>query len=62
MVHLESHFPGIHTTGVFYLFLTHFFQKDLSFLLCEKDADDGVARKEETCKAKKEVYGCGERG
>ena len=28
----------------------------------EKDAEDGVARKEETGKAKKEVYGCGERG
>ena len=28
----------------------------------EKDAEDGVARKEETWKAKKEVYGCGERG
>ena len=27
-----------------------------------KDAEDGVARKEETGKAKKEVYGCGERG
>ena len=27
-----------------------------------KDAGDGVARKEETGKAKKEVYGCGERG
>ena len=27
----------------------------------EKDAEDGVARKEETGKAKKEVYGCGER-
>ena len=26
----------------------------------EKDAQDGVARKEETGKAKKEVYGCGE--
>ena len=25
-------------------------------------AEDGVARKEETGKAKKEVYGCGERG
>ena len=24
--------------------------------------EDGVARKEETGKAKKEVYGCGERG
>ena len=28
----------------------------------EKDAEDGVSRKEETGKAKKEVYGCGERG
>ena len=28
----------------------------------KKDADDRVARKEETGKAKKEVYGCGERG
>ena len=28
----------------------------------EKDAEDGVARKEETGKAKKDVYGCGERG
>ena len=28
----------------------------------EKDAEDGVARKEETGKAKKEVYGFGERG
>ena len=28
----------------------------------EKDAEDGVARKEETVKAKMEVYGCGERG
>ena len=28
----------------------------------EKDAEDGVARKEETGKAEKEVYGCGERG
>ena len=27
----------------------------------EKDADDGVARKEETGNAKKEVYECGER-
>ena len=27
-----------------------------------KDAEDGVARNEETGKAKKEVYGCGERG
>ena len=31
-------------------------------LYWEKDAEDGVARKEETGKAKKEVYGCGERG
>ena len=29
---------------------------------CKKDAEDGVARKVETGKAKKEVYGCGERG
>ena len=28
----------------------------------EKDADDGAARKEETGKAQKEVYGCGKRG
>ena len=28
----------------------------------ERDAEDGVARKEETGKAKKEVYGCGEKG
>ena len=28
----------------------------------EKDDKDGVARKEETGKAKKEVCGCGERG
>ena len=28
----------------------------------EKDAEDGVARKEETGKAKKKVYGCGEGG
>ena len=28
----------------------------------EKDAEDGVARKEETGKAKKDIYGCGERG
>ena len=28
----------------------------------EKDAEDGTARKEETGKAKNEVYGCGERG
>ena len=28
----------------------------------EKDAEDGVARKKETGKAKKEVYGCAERG
>ena len=28
----------------------------------KKDAEDGVARKEETGKAKKKVYGCGERG
>ena len=28
----------------------------------EKDADYGVAMKEETGKVKKEVYGCGERG
>ena len=28
----------------------------------EKVAEDGVARKVETAKAKKEVYGCGERG
>ena len=28
----------------------------------EKDAEDGLARKKETGKAKKEVYGCGERG
>ena len=28
----------------------------------EKDAADTVDRKEETEKAKKEVYGCGERG
>ena len=28
----------------------------------QNDAEDGVARKEETGKAKKEVYGCGERG
>ena len=28
----------------------------------EKDAEDGVARKDESGKAKKEVYGCGERG
>ena len=27
----------------------------------ENDSEDGVARKEETGKAKKEVYGCGER-
>ena len=27
-----------------------------------KDALDGAARKEETGKAEKEVYGCGERG
>ena len=27
----------------------------------EKDAEDAVARIEETGKAKKEVYGCGER-
>ena len=27
-----------------------------------KDAEDGVAMKEETGKTKKEVYGCGERG
>ena len=28
----------------------------------ENGADDGVVRKEEKGKAKKEVYGCGERG
>ena len=28
----------------------------------EKDADDGVSRKEEKGKTEKEVYGCGERG
>ena len=28
----------------------------------EKDAEDGVAEKEEMRKAKKDVYGCGERG
>ena len=27
-----------------------------------EDAEDRVARKEETVNAKKEVYGCGERG
>ena len=31
-------------------------------LRMEKDAVDGVDRKDETGKAKKEVYGCGERG
>ena len=28
----------------------------------EKDAEDEAARKEETWKAKKQVFGCGERG
>ena len=31
-------------------------------LYWEKDAEDGVARKVETEKAKREVYGCDERG
>ena len=31
-------------------------------LYWEKDDEDGVARKEGTGKAKKEVYGCGEIG
>ena len=30
--------------------------------ILEKYAEDGVARKEETGEAKKEIYGCGERG
>ena len=32
------------------------------WVYCEKDAEDGTARKRETGKAKKEVYGCSERG
>ena len=38
----------------------HLRRKDYGYW--EKDAEDGVARKEETGKAKKAVYGCGERG
>ena len=38
----------------------HLWRKDDGYW--EKNAKDGVARKEETGKAKKEVYGCGERG
>ena len=36
--------------------------KEKLWVYREKDAEDGVARIEETGKAKKEVYGCGERG
>ena len=36
--------------------------KMMGSLYWEKDAEDGVARKEETGKAKKVVYGFGERG
>ena len=40
----------------------HVRRKDDGWVYWEKGAEDGVARKEETGKAKKEVYGCGERG
>ena len=36
--------------------------KMMGNLYWENDPEDGVARKEETGKAKKQVYGCGERG
>ena len=36
--------------------------EEIGWVYWEKYAEDGVARKEETGKAKKEVYGCGERG
>ena len=40
----------------------HLRRKDDGYINWEKDAEDGVARKEETGKTKKEVYGLGERG
>ena len=38
------------------------YTEEIGWLYWEKDAEDRVARKEETEKAKKEVYGRGERG
>ena len=42
--------------------VVQFGEKTREAIYWEKDAEDGVARKEETGKAKNEVYRCGERG
>ena len=39
----------------------HVRRKDDGYIYWEKDAEDGIVRKEQTGKAKKDVYGCGER-
>ena len=39
----------------------HVLRTDGGYINWEKDAEDGVARKEETGKSKKEAYGCGEK-
>ena len=36
--------------------------KERRWVYWEKDAEDGIASKEETGKVKKDFYGCGERG